>query len=253
MAKTALTADLSSSLEDYLEAIYHIVRLKGAARPKDIGARLGVGPSSVTGALKALAERLLVNYEPYDVVTLTANGEEIARDVVHRHETLSSFFTTVLAVDPALAEEAACRMEHEAPPELMERLVRFIEFVHTCPRGGPRLLEGFRFHLESGCRPDCFQECPLLAGGDAPQPPTSTPPGETTLAGIPPGARAEVVRLSGEGSLRRRLMDLGLIPGITVQMVRVAPLGDPFEVVVKGAHLSIRREEAASVTVRPVE
>ena len=64
-------ATLSASLEDYLEAIFHIVRKKRAARPKDISRYLDVGNSSVTGALKALKARRLVNYAPYDVVNLT--------------------------------------------------------------------------------------------------------------------------------------------------------------------------------------
>ncbi|MCP4901473.1 MAG: metal-dependent transcriptional regulator, partial [bacterium] len=139
---------LSASLEDYLEAIFHIVREKQAARPKDISKRLKVGNSSVTGALKALAARDLVHYAPYDLVTLTSAGEEAARDVVHRHESLREFFIKVLAADPGLAEEAACRMEHAIPAELVTRFVRFVEFVEMCPKGGSGLLEGFRVHLD---------------------------------------------------------------------------------------------------------
>ena len=75
---------LSASLEDYLEAIYHIVAEKQAARTKDISQRLKVNNSSVTGALRALAERQLVNYAPYEVITLTASGKKIARDIVRR-------------------------------------------------------------------------------------------------------------------------------------------------------------------------
>ena len=130
---TTAEADLSASLEDYLEAIYHIVRDKQAARPKDISQRLKVGNSSVTGALKSLASRKLVNYAPYDIVTLTPSGERAARDVVHRHESLREFFTKVLAADIELAEDAACRMEHAVPPELLDRFVRFVEFVEMCP------------------------------------------------------------------------------------------------------------------------
>ena len=69
------TATLTASLEDYLEAIFHIVERKQAARAKDISKRMHVNGSSVTGALRALSERNLVNYAPYDIVTLTAEGE----------------------------------------------------------------------------------------------------------------------------------------------------------------------------------
>ncbi len=65
---------LSASLEDYLEAIYHLIAGKQAARVKDISKRLKVNSSSVTGALKALAERKLVSYAPYELVTVAAAG-----------------------------------------------------------------------------------------------------------------------------------------------------------------------------------
>jgi DtxR family Mn-dependent transcriptional regulator len=242
-------AALSASLEDYLEAIFHIVRKKSAARPKDISTYLEVGNSSVTGALKALKARKLVNYAPYDVVTLTPTGEEAARDVVRRHESLREFFIKVLAADNALAEDAACKMEHSIPAELVDRFVRFVEFVEMCPHGGPGLLEGFRHHLDSGCRPTCFDECsfasslPIAGGGDAGE------EAPNTLADMEPGQKATITRVQGQGTLRRRLMDLGLISGTTVVMERSAPLGDPLEILVKGTHLSLRRDEASAVQV----
>ncbi len=55
--------------------------------------------------------------------------------------------------------------------------------------------------------------------------------------------------VGGEGSFRRRLMELGLVPGTRVEVVGVAPLGDPLELLVRGSSLSIRRAEAASVSV----
>ena len=111
------TADvLSASLEDYLEAIFHIVAEKHAARAKDIGKRMRVSRSSVTGALHTLAGKGLVNYAPYDLITLTKKGEAAAQDVVRRHEVLREFFVRVLAVDADDADEAACKMEHAVPP-----------------------------------------------------------------------------------------------------------------------------------------
>ena len=241
-------ATLSASLEDYLEAIFHIVEEKRAARPKDIAKRLEVGNSSVTGALKALADRKLVNYAPYDVVTLTTTGEEVARDVVRRHESLREFFIKVLAADGELAEEAACKMEHAVPAELIERFVSFVEFVEMCPRGGPGLLEGFRVHLEKGCRPMCFDECPVEDGLPVQN---AAPPSEsvTTIADLEPGQTGTIRRIQGDGTLRRRLMDLGLLRGTTVEMERSAPLGDPLEILVKGTHLSLRGQEAQAVHV----
>lgn len=244
-----IEATLSASLEDYLEAIFHIQREKRAARPKDISRRLNVGNSSVTGALKALAARQLVNYAPYDVVTLTPTGEEAARDVVWRHETLREFFIKILAADADLAEKAACEMEHAVPSELIDRLVRFVEFVEMCPKGEPGLLAGFRSHIEKGCRPRCFDECPVESKAPTGGAEDHKLPVITTIADLEPGQTATIARVQGEGTLRRRLMDLGLLTGTPVMLERSAPLGDPLEILVRGTHLSLRRQEATAVHV----
>jgi ferrous iron transport protein A len=70
------------------------------------------------------------------------------------------------------------------------------------------------------------------------------------LAELPVGAVALVLRIAGSGSYRRRLMELGILPGTRVELVRVAPLGDPLELLVRGASLSIRRAEALRVEVQ---
>ena len=124
---------VSASLEDYLEAIYHTVEAKGAARAKDIVLRMGVHNSSVTQALRSLSEKKLVNYAPYDVITLTDTGERIALDVVKRHTTMSKFLNSVLGLDPETADEGACRMEHAISGEILDRMVKFVEYFETCP------------------------------------------------------------------------------------------------------------------------
>ncbi|HWA76712.1 MAG TPA: FeoA family protein [Polyangiaceae bacterium] len=72
------------------------------------------------------------------------------------------------------------------------------------------------------------------------------------LAELPQGTIATVTHVGGAGSFRRRLMELGILPGTSVQLVGVAPLGDPMELLVRGASLSIRRAEALTVEVAPV-
>jgi DtxR family Mn-dependent transcriptional regulator len=124
---------ISASLEDYLEAIYHTVEEKGAARAKDIVQRMGVHNSSVTQALRSLSEKNLVNYAPYDVVTLTDGGQRIALDVVKRHRTLSAFLSTVLGLPEPEADEGACLMEHSISGKILERLVKFVEYFENCP------------------------------------------------------------------------------------------------------------------------
>jgi DtxR family Mn-dependent transcriptional regulator len=125
-------------MEDYLETILHLVAGKRVARVRDIAAGLMVHKSSVTGALRALAERKLIEYEPYGFVTLTEEGARLARDVAVRHEALRGFFVRVLRVDQDLAESAACRMEHALPPAILRRLTGLSAFLQEHPEAlGP--------------------------------------------------------------------------------------------------------------------
>lgn len=68
-----------------------------------------------------------------------------------------------------------------------------------------------------------------------------------TLDQLPLGQSAKVAKLLGPPTVRRRLMEMGLTPAATVLAVRRAPMGDPLDVKVRGYHLSLRKEEAASV------
>lgn len=70
-----------------------------------------------------------------------------------------------------------------------------------------------------------------------------------TLKEIKVGEDCRVVKIHGEGALKRRIMDMGITRGTEIHVVRVAPLGDPVEVTVRGYSLSLRREDAAIIEV----
>jgi len=139
-----MATELSSSLEDYIETIYHLVAANESARVTDIAKRLDVRNASVTGALNSLASKGLVNYSPYDEVTLTASGRAAAEDVVYRHRTLRDFLLRVLSIEEREADDAACRMEHAVPAHVLKRLADFAAFVENCPRAGADWIERFR-------------------------------------------------------------------------------------------------------------
>ena len=74
-----------------------------------------------------------------------------------------------------------------------------------------------------------------------------------TLRDVKPKESARIVKIGGAGSIRRRLMDMGLVAGSEVTVQRVAPLGDPIEIRLKGYNLTLRKGEAASILVEPIE
>ena len=70
-----------------------------------------------------------------------------------------------------------------------------------------------------------------------------------TLRDVPVGGTAKVAKLHGEGAVRRRIMDMGITRGVDVYVRKVAPLGDPIEITVRGYELSIRKADAEDVEV----
>jgi len=74
-----------------------------------------------------------------------------------------------------------------------------------------------------------------------------------SLAEMRPKERGRITKVGGSGHVHRRILDMGVVPQAEIEVERVAPLGDPIEIKIKGYHLSLRREEAAHVYVEVVE
>ena len=70
------------------------------------------------------------------------------------------------------------------------------------------------------------------------------------LREVPVGGTAKVVKIHGEGAVKRRIMDMGITKGVEIKVVKIAPLGDPMELNVRGYELSIRKSEAESIEVQ---
>jgi len=142
----------TASMEDYLETI---AMLKEEGKPVTVTAiskMMGVKKPSVDWALTKLSVTGLVLHEKYGDVELTAEGAKIAEDVYHRHKILRRFLVDILDVDPEIAEQDACRMEHVLSGASLSRLEKFIEFVLNCPRGNPEWLAGFNYYVLHGER-----------------------------------------------------------------------------------------------------
>lgn len=122
---------LSVSLEDYIEEIYAQVLKNGQAKVTAIADAMGVKKASVTGALNILQEKKLINYAPYAPVTLTAEGEKIAKNVLKKHENLAEFFVEVLNTPRAEALEIACKMEHIVSEKLFKNMVKLTKYAKT--------------------------------------------------------------------------------------------------------------------------
>jgi len=145
---------LTSTMEDYLETIYDLDQDKKVVRVKDIAKRMDVKMPTVSSMLRTLNDRGLVNYEKYEYVELTKDGETVGKEMRRRHEVLLKFLTEILEIEFEVADGEACRMEHALGIATLDRLTDFMEFIQTCPRAGENWLKYFKEYRVDGHRPE---------------------------------------------------------------------------------------------------
>ena len=126
-------AEFSASLEDYIEAIYETIEGRSAVRPKDIAKKLKVSYASVTGALRALRKKGMINYAPHDIITLTPEGKKVAKSVTRSHGIIKDFLVKVLGMDVTEADKEACRLEHAMSNSVLEKFSAYLDFCEGCP------------------------------------------------------------------------------------------------------------------------
>lgn len=147
-------SNLSESQLQYLLTIYELSEERGVARSREIASRLGVSRPSVTGALKSLAERGYVYYEPYGHIRLTGDGAHEARQLLLRHRAAYDFFVSVLGLSTQRADEIAGEIEKRLPGDLLCRLVQFNDYYKH------------RSHPPFRWEPHCNGLCTALYGED---------------------------------------------------------------------------------------
>ena len=118
MAEPGPTARGTRAQEDYLEQILTLIEDKGYARVVDIAGNLGIAQASVTGMIQRMDAEGLVAYEKYRGVVLTPSGEEIARAIVRRHESLAEFFALLGLAEETVYDDIEGMEHHMSGPTL---------------------------------------------------------------------------------------------------------------------------------------
>lgn len=149
---------LTPTMEDYLETIYNLDQKMKVVRVRDIAKSMGVKLPSVTSMLNTLKQKDLINHEKYEYVELSLKGEKVAREVALHHKIIFNFLTDILQIDPQIADEDACKMEHAVSSATLKKLIEFVEFVEVCPRAGYGWLDYFNQYCKGGRSKD---ECVL--------------------------------------------------------------------------------------------
>lgn len=127
---------IHESAEDYLEAILMLQERQGSVRSVDIATELAYSKASVSIAMKKLRENGYVVVDGDGFLSLTPAGSKIAIHIYERHKALTDFFVS-LGVDPKVAAEDACKVEHDLSEETFERLLGHIQTVRGKAEGQP--------------------------------------------------------------------------------------------------------------------
>ncbi len=123
------TTKLTTSLEDYLEAILFLEEKNRVARVKDIADFLSVQMPSVTGALKTLRTKDLVEYERNSFINLTKEGMKIAKSIRKKHDILHGFLKDILLLPEDIADDEACKIEHSIDQSTAQRISNLSSFI----------------------------------------------------------------------------------------------------------------------------
>ncbi len=123
--------------ENYLKSIYHLSQNTESVSTNQLAAFINTKASSVTDMLKKLADKNLINYTPYQGVTLTAAGEKVAVNIIRKHRLWEYFLVEKLNFKWDEVHELAEEMEHISSNELIDRLDKFMGYPKYDPHGDP--------------------------------------------------------------------------------------------------------------------
>ena len=215
---------LTTSVEDYLKAIYRLTLKGGAASTTALAQHLGLAAPSVTGMVKRLAEQGYVRHERYRGVSLTADGRRAALRTLRNHRLIEAYLVAFLGYDWDTVHAEAEQLEHAVSPMLIERMAQALGNPSVDPHGDP---------------------IPAPDG-------TVAEVVYTPLTEFEEAARAEVRRVDSSDAERLRyLASVGLKPGAVVRVVSCHPFNGPITVETPNGTQVLGHELAAQVFCLP--
>ncbi len=122
---------LTFTMENYLETIYELSRERDGVRVSDIAERLGVTKASTNSAMSTLSEKGLITNERYKEIFLTPAGLELAEFTANKHHIIERFLREILNVNPSIADEDACAIEHVISNNSIAAMQKYLQQVST--------------------------------------------------------------------------------------------------------------------------
>lgn len=217
----------SPAEQDYLKAIHHLQRKGdgGLVGTVDLAKWLGITPASVTNMVKKLAEQQLITHSRYHGVLLTAAGEQVVLALLRHHRLLETYLSERLGLPWDELHAEADRLEHALSEALEDRLDAILGHPTTDPHGAP---------------------IPAKDG-------TIAAPPTIPLWHAQPGLVAVAEVEDEDATLLRHLADLGLRPGVRVEVLAKGPFGGPLHIRVGGREHAVGETVARIVAVVPAD
>lgn len=214
--------ELTASAEDYLKAIYSLGQTGAAVTVSGLADRLGLTTASASGMVKRLADQGLLAHERYRGVTLTKVGRRRALETLRRHRVIEAYLAAMLGYSWDKVHEEAERLEHAASQELIDRMAEKLGHPTTDPHGAP-------IPTQDGAIDETVHR---------------------PLDSLAPGEKGRVARVTDENSEMLCYLDeLGIRPGVEVELKATAPFGGLITLKVMGSTMSIGPLLASQVLV----
>lgn len=215
--------EVTAVIEEYLEAVYRLQEKSGAARTNELVKMLNVAPGTVTNTVERLEKEGYITHVPYKGVKLTGKGNKIAVQVLRRHRLTERLLTDILHVEWDKVHDAACKLEHGMTEDIIPPLERALKHPKTCPHGNP-------IPTNHG---DVIEDK------------------SQALTELNEKEQGIVMKITDENpDLLRYVETLGIVPGISVEVVEKAPFDGPITVKIDGAVHALGQTVASVVKVK---
>lgn len=225
MTKTHLLGDiktLTSAHEDYIKAVYLLDAQGVAVTNSALANHLGVSPASATNMIKKLSELKLVDYEPYQSVSLTPAGERVALEVLRHHRLLELYLHQELSLPWDQVHAEAERLEHVISEALEDAIAVALGNPLVDPHGDP-------IPTKKGKVEDVTGQ--LLSSGEA----------ESSY---------RLIRVLVQDEERLRYLGgLGIYPNVKISVLEKSPFNGPLLIDIDGEHHALAYDMAASLLV----
>lgn len=214
---------LNINNQDILETIYELEKNKGKARLTDIALKLEFSKSRTNQEIKKLISMGLIHEDKYGPIVLTKLGLFEAERIMFTHLLIKTFLKNHLGLDEDVSEKDACAIEHIVSEETIKAMVKHLE-KDLDNIGDFNLTEAEEYLVK-----------------------------KKRLSELKVGQKASILKIEGLRSIKKRIMEFGIIKGEIIELIGFAPFGDPLNYRLNDFNLSLRIKEADNVIVELLE